>query len=85
MRARVTVTLAPECLAFLDQLARRQRTSRSAALEALLQEQLRRREEEELTCLAQEFFAEPEATEEQEEQRAWEKLGLEVLARDDER
>jgi len=80
----MTVTLHLECVTFLDQLARQQKMSRSAVLDALLKEHLRRWEEEKLACLAQEFFAEPETTEEREERRAWEKLSLEVLAHEDE-
>ncbi|MBI1741510.1 ribbon-helix-helix protein, CopG family [Candidatus Acetothermia bacterium] len=83
MKSRVTLTLNPKSIEFLDTLARRQKTSRSAALEALLQEHFSRREEEELAQLAQEFFATPELTEEIAERRAWEKLGLEVLSRED--
>jgi metal-responsive CopG/Arc/MetJ family transcriptional regulator len=82
MKARVTLTLDPECVEFLDELARRRGTSRSAALEALLREQLLHREEEELDRLAQEFFAEAETAEEAAERCAWEKLSLEVLSRD---
>lgn len=81
MKARVTLTLDPECVEFLDELAQRRGTSRSAALEALLREQLLRQEEEELDRLAQQFFAEAETAEEAAERRAWEKLSLEVLAR----
>jgi len=83
MKARVTLTLDPEYVKFLDELARRRGTSRSAALEALLHEQLLRQEEEELAKMAQEFFSEAETPEELAERRAWEKLSLEVLARDD--
>ena len=82
MRLRITFTLERTFIKLLDDLARRQKTSRSAVLEALLQKHFRRREEEELAQLAREFFAAPEMTEEVAERRDWEKLSLEVLASD---
>lgn len=81
MKARVTLTLDPHSVEFLDELARRHKTSRSAALEHILQEHIRCCEEERLTSLAEEFFAESETLEEADERRVWQKLSAEVLAR----
>ncbi|MCI2430370.1 ribbon-helix-helix protein, CopG family [Candidatus Acetothermia bacterium] len=81
MKTRVTLTLDPHSVRFLDELARRRRLSRSAALEHILQEHMRCCEEEELANLAEKFFAEPEMPTEADERRAWQKLSTEVLAR----
>ncbi len=82
MKTRITLSLDPHSVAFLDELARRRKLSRSAALEHILQEHMRWCEEEELARLAEEFFAEPQTPEEADERRAWQKLIMEVLARD---
>lgn len=82
MKTRITLTLEPGSVKFLDELAHRCKTSRSAALEYIIQEHMRRYREEELTRLAEEFFAEPETPEEARERRAWQKLSTEVLARE---
>jgi len=82
MKLRVTFTLERTSIKLLDDLARRQKTSRSVALEALLQEHFHRCEEEGLVQLAREFFTAPESAEEIAERRDWEKLTLEVLASD---
>ncbi|OGF54954.1 MAG: hypothetical protein A2Z21_02855 [Candidatus Fraserbacteria bacterium RBG_16_55_9] len=81
MKARVTLTLDPECVEFLDEMAHYHKMSRSAVLEALLKEYERHCEEEDLAQHAQEFFSETETREETAERRAWEKLSLEVLSR----
>ena len=84
MKERVTLTLDRECVEYLDELASRQRRSRSAMLEALIKEHLKKKRDEELARLAKEFFAEPESPEEAEERVDWQKLAMEVLARNDE-
>jgi len=82
MKTRITLTLELRSVKFLDELAHRCKTSRSAALEYIIQEYMRRYQEEEFTHLAEEFFAEPETPAEAAERRAWHKLGAEVLARE---
>lgn len=82
MKARITLTLDPHSVEFLDELARRRKLSRSAALEHILREHIRCCEEEELARLAAEFFAEPETPAEAAERRAWQQLSAEVLARE---
>ena len=84
MKARVTLTLDPECVEFLDEMAHHHKMSRSAILEALLKEYQCRCEEEDLAQLAQEFFSKPETREETAERRAWGNLSLEVLSRGEE-
>jgi len=84
MKKRVTLSLEPEYVKFLDELAEEQGASRSAALEELLSRHIRQREEERLARLAEEFFSEQEPPEERAEREDWERLSLEVLAREDE-
>lgn len=82
MKTRITLILEPGSVKFLDDLAHRCRTSRSAALEYIIQQYMCRSQEEQLARLAEEFFADPETPEEVRERRGWQKLSAEVLARE---
>lgn len=83
MKERVTLSLEPEYLKYLDQLASQWGKSRSAALRTLLREHIERHRRAKLAAQAEKFFSQPEAKESVGERAAWERAGFEVWACDE--
>jgi hypothetical protein len=82
MKSRITVTLNPETVIYIQEIAEAENISRSEALEKIIRERKKRQPEAALDALAKEFFAE-EMDQEREETRAFERLSLEVISRED--
>ena len=82
MKTRITVTLDPETVAYIQKLAKAEKVSRSEAVEEIIRRQKGRHREAELESLAQKFFA-AEIDQEREETAAFQRLGLEVIASED--
>ena len=82
MKQRVTLTLNEDAVAYLDQLARQESTSRSMMVEQIIVDYIHERKRDELARQAAEFFATPEGPEEREERADWERLAMEVLRND---
>ena len=68
--------------ASLDELAARERRSRSAIVETILKDFCREQRQAELARQAAAFFAQPEGPDEIEERADWERLSAEVLRRE---
>ena len=82
MKQRVTLTLDASAVSSLDELAARERRSRSAIVETILKDFCREQRQAELARQAAAFFAQPEGPDEIEERADWERLSAEVLRRE---
>lgn len=82
MKQRVTLALGTESVSYLDEIAAREKKSRSAIVQFILTEFVNRQRQIDLARQAAAFFAQPESAEEAGERSAWERLGMEVLGRE---
>jgi metal-responsive CopG/Arc/MetJ family transcriptional regulator len=79
MKQRVTLTLNEDAVAYLDQLAGREATSRSMMVEQIIMDYILERKRAELARQAAVFFAAAESADEAAERCDWERLSTEVL------
>jgi metal-responsive CopG/Arc/MetJ family transcriptional regulator len=79
MKQRVTLTLNEEAVAYLDQLAGQESTSRSMMVEQIIVDYIHDRQRAELARQAAAFFAVAESADEAAERRDWERLSTEIL------
>jgi metal-responsive CopG/Arc/MetJ family transcriptional regulator len=79
MKQRVTLTLNEDAVAYLDQLAGQESTSRSTMVEQIIVDYIRDRQRVELARQAAVFFAAAESADEAAERRDWERLSTEIL------
>jgi metal-responsive CopG/Arc/MetJ family transcriptional regulator len=79
MKQRVTLTLNEDAVAYLDQLAGQEATSRSMVVEQIIVDYIHDRQRAELARQAAAFFAADESSDEAAERRDWERLSTEPL------
>ena len=81
MKSRITITITPELLQYVDRAARRTRRSRSKVIEALIEGAHDPSDEGELRRKASEFFGHTNSQQEH-EQEDWLKMSLETFGSD---
>lgn len=77
MKRRITISIAPESLQYIDGAARRTRRSRSRVIEALIEGAQTPLAEKELRRMASEFFQSDHG--EQQERQDWMNMSLETF------
>jgi metal-responsive CopG/Arc/MetJ family transcriptional regulator len=82
MKHRITITITPESLGYVDRAARRTQRSRSRVIETLIEGAQRPLPEKELRRMASEFFTQSD-TEEEQERKDWLKMSLKTFKSDD--
>ena len=82
MKARVTISISPEILRYVDRSVGKRGRSRSRVIESIIREASRHGLEDALTALAKDFFSQPIPPEEAEERNDWLKMSLETFKRE---
>lgn len=81
MKHRITITITPESLRYVDRTARRTQRSRSRVIETLIEGAQEQFPEKQLRRMASAFFTQGEPDERQ-EREDWLKMSLETFKND---